>query len=454
MRSALVLAVLAAMPAAMARAQSLEPPPFTSMRWQEDYSYLADPAKRSGAWWERLKYIESPRAAGTYLALGDEFRLRYQQIWNNDFASKGRTEGYPMLRWSPYVDLVAGRLRFFGQMLASYSGRSAETRSPATDQTGLEVSQAFIDWRVPHDEGRLTLRGGREIIEYGSQRLIGSGGANTRQMFDGGLARWEYGAWRVDVSALRPVTLRSESFSDTADRTKKLWLLYATHAPLDLYYVGFENDIAVFNQGAGRERRHTFGARLFGARERWSVDAEANVQTGELSGADIRAGSADAALRYTANESRYQPFFEMRANVMSGDRDPNDRRLGTFNAMFPTAQYFGDIALFGPANLVNLRPNFGAQLDARTKLSGALTLYWRQSLGDGIYGPAINLMRPDGGSTARYVGTQADVALDWSYNRNVSLRLVYNVFVPGRYVKETGPGDTIHFVQATVTFKY
>jgi len=431
-----------------------EPPQFTSMRWDEDYSYLADPAKRSGAWWEPLKYIASPRTDGMYVTLGDEIRLRYQRIWDNDFASQKRTEGYPMLRWLPYADVQAGRLRFFGQMMASFSGRSAETRSAATDQTGLEVAQAFVDARFPLEDGRLTLRGGREIIEYGAQRLIGSGGANTKQMFDGALARWERRGWRIDVSALRPVKLQPESFDDRADPARKLWLVYATHAPLDLYYIGYENVAALFNQGVGRERRHTFGARFLGTRGPWSMDAEANAQTGEFSGASIRAGSANSALRYTAQNFRYQPYIEMRANVISGDRDPRDRRLETFNAMFPTAQYFGDIALFGPANFVNLRPNFGLQLDPRTQLSGALTFYWRQSLGDGIYGPVINLVRGDDGSSARYVGTQAEIALDWAYNRNSSLRLVYNFFAPGRYVKDTGPADTIHFVQTTFTFKY
>jgi len=452
-----VLGILTSMCGAFAHAQAPlrdEPPQFSSLRWDEDYSYLADPAKRTGAWWEPLKYIASPRADDVYLTLGDELRLRYQHIWNNDFASAKRDEGYPMLRWLPYADLQAGRLRFFGQMMASFSGRSAETRSAVTDQTGVEVAQAFLDLRLPLDDGRVTLRGGREIIEYGIQRLIGSGGANTKQMFDGALVRWERGGWHIDVSALRPVQLRPESFDDVADPTKKLWLIYATRAPLDVYYIGFENDAAAFNQGAGRERRHTFGVRFFGAREPWSVDAEANVQAGDFSGAEIRAGSANLALRYTAKYRRYQPFLEMRANVISGDRDRNDAHLGTFNAMFPTAQYFGDIALFGPANLLNLRPNFGVQLDARTTLSGALTFYWRQSLGDGVYGPAINLVRPDGGSTARYVGTQAEIGLDWAYSRNVSVRLVYDLFAPGRYVKETGPGDTMHFVQATVTFKY
>jgi hypothetical protein len=448
-----VLALLAAMSGNLAQAQSLQPPPLTSMRWGEDYSYLADPAKRSGAWWEPLKHFPLQQADGAYLTLGDELRLRYQQIWNNDFAAPKRTEGYPMVRWLPSADLHAGRLRVFGQMIASFSGRAAETRSAATDETGVEVAQAFVDWRAPQRGGRLTLRAGREVIEYGAQRLIGSGGANTRQMFDGALARWEHGGWRVDASALRPVRLQANSFDDRANPGQKLWLAYATRAPLDLYYIGFQNDAALFNQGAGRERRHTVGGRVSGSRGPWGVDAEANVQTGELAGADIRAGSTDAALRYTARLPR-QPFFEVRANVISGDRDPRDNRLGTFNAMFPTAQYFGDIALLGPANLVNLRPNFGVEIDSRTRLSGGMTFFWRQSLGDGVYGPAINLIRADGGSTARYVGTQAEMALDWAHSRNVSLRFAYNLFVPGRFVKETGPGDTMQFVQATVTFKY
>src|SRR5581483_6930924 len=150
MRSARVriVALLALLPECMVQAQSLhEPPPLTSMRWEEDYSYLADPAKRTGAWWEPLKYIPSPRGDRIYLTLGDELRLRYQHIEDNDFASKKRTEGYPMLRWLPYADLQAGALRLFGQLMASYSGRSVETRSAATDETGLEVSQAFVDWR-------------------------------------------------------------------------------------------------------------------------------------------------------------------------------------------------------------------------------------------------------------------------------------------------------------------
>src|SRR5688572_17044042 len=40
-----------------------EPPAITSLRHDEDYSYLRDPGKRSGAWWESLKFIAARGAA-------------------------------------------------------------------------------------------------------------------------------------------------------------------------------------------------------------------------------------------------------------------------------------------------------------------------------------------------------------------------------------------------------
>src|SRR5690606_5351406 len=124
------------------------------------------------------------------------------------------------------------------------------------------------------------------------------------------------------------------------------------------------------------------------------------------------------------------------------------------NPMFPTAQYFGDIGQVGPINLVNLRPNIGLQLTPEWKLTGALTFFWRESLGDGVYGVGLNLLRPDGGSRARYIGTQFDAALDWAVNRNLNFRFVYGLFDPGQFIEDTGPAAMVHFLQANAVFKF
>ena len=63
------------------------PPPFTPLRYNEDYSYLRDPALRSGAWWERLKYLPLDSQGWAWLSVGDEIRFRYERYWANNFGS-------------------------------------------------------------------------------------------------------------------------------------------------------------------------------------------------------------------------------------------------------------------------------------------------------------------------------------------------------------------------------
>jgi hypothetical protein len=258
----------------------------------------------------------------------------------------------------------------------------------------------------------------------------------------------------VDVFVVRPMTPQLGNFDDRTSRTETVWAVYATHATWDLYYVGFENQRALFNIGSGSERRHTFGVRHAAARGAWRWDIEANVQRGDFAGRDIRAGSLDTALRHTWKDARYAPSVAVRLNFISGDNNRHDDRLGTFNPLFATGEYFGDVGQLGPMNLINLRPNVALQLDPTWTLTTTLTFYWRHRLEDGIYGSARNLLRPDGGSPARYVGTQGEAALDAAISRMLSFRFVYSLFAPGRFIQETGPARTVHFVQANAVLKY
>src|SRR5262245_47531591 len=70
----------------IAQAQSKPtPPPLTPLRYDQDYSYLADPSARSDAWWEPLKYIPSGEGDYVYLTLGGEIRIRHENFENNNW---------------------------------------------------------------------------------------------------------------------------------------------------------------------------------------------------------------------------------------------------------------------------------------------------------------------------------------------------------------------------------
>jgi hypothetical protein len=105
---------------------------------------------------------------------------------------------------------------------------------------------------------------------------------------------------------------------------------------------------------------------------------------------------------------RFRPRFGLKADVASGDRDPADGTLGTFNALFPKGAYFSEADLLGPYNLMDLHPSVQLNLTERISLVPDADFFWRQSTRDGIYCIPGNLIRS--GRTSRSVPGGATAA--------------------------------------------
>jgi hypothetical protein len=445
------------------RESSTPPPNLTNLRYTEDYSYLRDPSKRTGAWWEPFKYIPLDSSGTSFLTTGLEARFRHEGYRNFNWGEVP-VDKYQWYRVLPYADLHLGpNVRLFGQMIGAWV-TDKDTKVTGVDETGFEILQGFADLKLPLSDGAdLILRGGRQLLSYGSERLISLRyGPNVLRSFDAGLASVEAGPWRVDTFYARPVRNKVESFNDRFDSDRAAWSVYATRkldeisptSGLDLYYIGYRNSHAEFNQGSGNELRHTLGSRFFGKAQNWDWNFEAIFQFGSFDGGDIRAWSVASDTGYTFADLTFSPRIGLKANIISGDRNPNNPDLQTFNPLFPRGKYFGEIGLIGPYNLINAHPNMTLHLNSQWTLSGAAVLYWRESLGDGIYDVGGGLVRPSDRSRARFVGTQADVILGWEPVRWFSAELAYSVFEPGRFIKDTGPSKTAHFVGFETVLKF
>jgi hypothetical protein len=115
----------------------------------------------------------------------------------------------------------------------------------------------------------LRLRAGREMVGLGTERLVGTRyGPNVPLAFDGGRAIVHRGGLTLNTFYLRPVEPGTGTFDDHTSQAKALWGAYATQmigpAGVDLYWLGYRNDLARFQNASGREIRHTLGLRLFG----------------------------------------------------------------------------------------------------------------------------------------------------------------------------------------------
>jgi hypothetical protein len=441
-----------------------QPPRLTPTRYDEDYSYLRDPALRTGAWWERAKYLSLTESGEIYVTLGGEARLRYEWIKANNWGEgPAADDGYLWYRTLPHADLHLGPyLRVFGQLVAAFAEDKEPSVTPV-DETGVDLLQAFVDLILPvAPAASVTIRGGRQMLLYGSERLIGTRyGPNVPRSFDGFKGLVRTGEWNVDAFYVRPVAVKLKSFDDETSNRRSLWALYATRtlplgdrAGADAYYIGYQSKDAVFNQGAGDELRHTLGARVFGGTSAWDWNLEGFYQFGDFADGRISAWSVSSDIGFTLANTPLRPRLGLKANVISGDDDPNDRDLQTFNALFPKGKYFGELSLLGPYNLINLHPSIDVNLGAGWSLSVAWVLYWRESTGDGIYDVAGNLIRGDQGSKARFIGTQAEVVLEYEYSRNLGFLVSYSQFRPGRYIEDTGLSKTVHFVGTEIQFRF
>jgi hypothetical protein len=439
------------------------PSPFKQLRYEEDWSYLSNKTERTDAS-DRIKFIPLRAKKGWYLSLGGEVRERYERFGNPLWGQEPKDDsGYLLQRYMLHADFHLGsRVRVFAQIKSGLEGGRKGGPRP-TDEDRLDLNQAFFDLKFDFGKKRsLVLRAGRQEMAFGSSRLVGvRESPNVRQSFDGLRAILSVSGWRIDGLITKPVETDRGVFDDAPDHTRTFWGVYAVRpwkllpgGNIDLYYLGIARKSARFDQGSGKEIRHSVGTRLWGRRSDWDYNYELVYQWGSFGQANIRAWTVASDDGYTLSDVRFRPRLGIKADVTSGDRDPLDPNLQTFNALFPRGAYFGEIALIGPSNHIDLHPS----IDLRIRDGLTLTLdsgfFWRESLSDGVYGNAINLLRSGRTSRARFVGSQPSLQADFQLNRHVTWVGAFSYFSAGRFLKETGSGRDVNYFTSWIAYKF
>ena len=446
---------------------STSPPPYQALRYDEDWTYLSDRSQRSDAL-DTLKYI--PLNDRGYLSLGGEARLRYEYFNQFNFgAGPQDDDGYLLQRFLLHADSHFGkRVRVFTQLQSAISsGRTGGPRP--TDDDRLEAHQAFLDLKFGDEAKALTLRVGRHEMDFGSGRLISAGeGLNVRRSFDGVRVIYRQGPWLVNGQINKLVSIKPGLFNDSPDSSQTFWGLGATRARPKIRgghqfaYIALDRKVGRFDQGSGRELRHTVIARTYGASDDavgpFDYNFDTIFQWGTFKSSareiGIRAWALAADLGQTISRIPLTPRLGLRADATSGDTDPNDQHLQTFNPLFPGTSYSDTIGLIGAANTLALNPNLRFVVKEKWTVSTGTAFFWRQSARDGIYGINVAPLRSGGRSRAREIGTLPSARLDWRINRHLTYTSVYSHFFAGRFLKETPPGENVDYASTWLTFRF
>jgi hypothetical protein len=451
-------------PASAETGRSSSPPPYALNRADENYQYLRDPACHMD-FWDPIKYMPFNESGSWYLSLGGETRERYEYFSNPNWGAGPAGSGYLLQRYLLHADLhMSEHLRLFTQIQSSLENDRNGGPRP-TDKDELDLHQGFLDvkfdfWGMGNET--FVLRSGRQELAYGSQRIISvREGPNVRQSFDGFRAMVRTGDFQVDAFVTKPVETNRYVFDDGTDNNRALWGLYSVlplpgipKGNVDLYYIGYDNDKACFDQGCAKETRHSVGTRLWRTVKPIDYNFEFIYQWGSFGNGNISAWTAASDTGYTFNTLPLHPRLGLKADITSGDKDPNNSDLQTFNPLFPRGAYFSEDSLIGPANHIDLNPSVDLHFMDNFTLTVNWDFFWRESIQDGVYNNAVTLVRSGKNSSARYVGNQPQAQLQWNLDHHITFSATYAHFFTGDFLQETGPAMDVDYFTAWITYKF
>ena len=453
-----------------AQAQIGAPAGYNLVRYQENYRAWADSSLSDPL--DELKYMGLGSNPDTYLTLGGDIRQAFEYFRNQAWTNSG-DNAYWLQRYRLLADLhVSSRFRWYTELASSLSvGRDGGPRP--IDENQFYVYQTFVDVSLlPNTTWNPTLRLGRQILLLGGTRLISPVlGVNVQQAFDG--ARLMLGGngqkdvpWQLTAFALRAVRHELGALDDPVlDDSQQLWGLYHTwmgfQPQIDVYYLGYERPEAEYFQGPGRELRHTLGVRLFSPRRQTiDYDHELMYQLGSYGTGDISAWAISLNAGYNWLEAKLKPRLGVRADMITGDRNPNDPDLQTFNPLFLNAVYYGWPGTFTAANLATLASSVRLTLPSQSMITLNYIAFWRQQQEDGIYAPGQTLTVPPVTSSEeqlvadRFIGNQLELILDLKISQHVGALITYNRFLTDSFLEEVNRDNDRDFIRAHIIYQF
>ena len=456
-------------------ASETDKPEYQDRRFDEDWSTLKNvDLKGRDHVWDRLKFVPIGEDGRVWLTLAGQVRERneYYHEFQLGNSQPARSDGYLLSRVRFSADLHASKyFRVFAEAKSSLAtDRDLSGGDSASFVDKLDLQNGFADVVIPLGHpGSLTLRGGRQELLFGSQRLVGpSDWTNVRRTFQGVSGIVDVAGWRVTPFWAELVVVDTDKF-DKASPGNKLYGAYASGdatktVKADVYWVSANNASSTFNGTSGHERRETVGGRLARnapARPGFAVEAagsfafevEAAGQFGRLGANDIRASMFSLNGGYMF-DARLKPSLLATMDFASGDGGFGGT-VGTFNQLYPTNHtYLGTVDYVGRQNI--LSPSSGVTLRPMPRLSVAVTqfLFWRASVHDDFYDNSGNVARSGSGTTARYIGAETDLLATYQFDRHVLGYASYNHFFPGAFIRATGPALGSDYVYAALQFTF
>ncbi len=466
-KSNILLAVLTAITVlGTARLQAGETPAkgpkYFNLRYDEDFSYLAGPSESYiKDLWDPIKWIEL--SDDWTLTLGGQARLRFESETNKSFGSASPSQDTFLLqRYFIHADLKhQDWLRIFLQgKFAHVNDRDRGGFGGLEDHA--DFHQAFLDMTAPFANQLMTIRLGRQELQYGAQRLISPlDWGNVRRTFDGIKVFTDMGDWKLDAFAVRRV-INDRRNLDDEDENVDFYGLYSTWKgtralSADFYFLLLKNNdlVANANSNTGRRTLYTIGTRLWGARDNWDYETEAAAQFGTFAGDRVRAWMATAGGGYTFTDAPWKPRAGLLYDYASGDRDPTDGVHSTFNQHFPLGHaWLGYLDLVGRSNIHAIKAQLKIKPTKKITAWADFHTFFADQDRDSLYSAGGSATRSGGSGGSHLYGHELDLTMKIAVDKHTTAMVGWAHMWPGGFIDRTGDNDSPDLIYAQMEYKF
>jgi hypothetical protein len=381
----------------------------------------------------------------SWFKAGVEFRGRFEGTNSTNFAQDSGDHYYlHRVRLDLAIRPAPGLSFIFQPQHTEAPGFKPPVAANVEDH--FDFHQAFAEYvRGPKDGAQYGIRAGRQEINFGAQRLIGSANwGNTSRANDAIRLFREDASTRIDLFASTVVQTQQYKL----DRFKTDVHLEGLHVAWKKLLEGGLLETYLFRKvayreaGEGRTGRtdiYTPGFRAIGKLPgRFDYNIEVAAQAGQVGTSPHRAWAGYWEFGYRTGDSARAPRLLAGYSQASGDRNPNDGRTHTFDQLYPTNHAF-----YGWANRTSWRNMHEALLgiDLRPVKGMLINLQyhslWLSSTQDSFYNfngrPVIRNPR----ATSNHLYQEADLNLVWDIHKHFQAIIGYTHVFPGAYMDQS-----------------
>ena len=359
--------------------------------------------------------------------------------------------------------------------------------SGAEGDDAFDLRQAYIEI-ANYDKCPFGLKVGRQELSYGDERLIGvSDWTNYARTFDAAKLIYKGHGFSLEAFTATPAIITRSKYDQSdlfnGNETHRDLVLSGGYLSFDSLPFGtwdfytFVLDQANGNVGYAQGTLNTalpkgslldrsdfvtIGTRVKGDPKKlhgWEYTGEFAYQVGKVRDLNLSAYALNAGVGYNFLDTPWTPRIFAEYNYASGDDNPADHDIGTFQNLFPTNhKFYGIMDMFSWQNMQDAHVSVSVKPAKTLAAEAGYYAHWLANNNDAWYrSNGINTVRPLNAAAqnaGNYQGSEVDVLVTWNPKKYFQVQGGYAHFFAGQYLKDTGAHDAADFgyVQMLIAF--